>query len=158
MIALTTPGYIGMQGYGGGGYTDNIILEPSGYNVGIGVTNPSEKLDVNGKVQATGFYTLSGNVTATSATTIFSLTGSAWEAWEITAIGPYSAPASGNMGNGKWIVFCNFNEYGPGWNYGCVAEYTGQGITCANNSGTITLTNTLSSASYPTYWSAVRIK
>lgn len=45
----------------------NIVLQKDGGNVGIGTTSPSEKLEVNGNVKATGFKTPTG--TATQALT-----------------------------------------------------------------------------------------
>jgi len=39
----------------GGGTAQNLILQASGGNVGIGTTNPSYKLDVTGTISVTGF-------------------------------------------------------------------------------------------------------
>lgn len=38
----------------GTGYNVNTLINPSGGNVGIGITNPSSKLDVNGAIRANG--------------------------------------------------------------------------------------------------------
>ena len=59
--------YFQVQRVDGGAIAYNLLLQPNGGNVGIGTTSPSEKLDVNGNVKATGFKTPTG--TATQALT-----------------------------------------------------------------------------------------
>jgi hypothetical protein len=61
-------GWVNMTG-GGGGYlarqsgTGNIYFANESSNVGIGTTDPSQKLDVNGNILASGSITALGNIT-----------------------------------------------------------------------------------------------
>jgi hypothetical protein len=67
-------------------------LDVSG-NVGIGTTNPTDNLDVNGGITSTyGFFHNRGNLTAADET---SWAGdSAWHTWDISAIVPVGAKAA----------------------------------------------------------------
>lgn len=62
----TTSNYGSLQAYSAASTATNLLLNPSGGNVGIGVAIPTQKLDVNGNAQVSGNVMLS--TTADSGT------------------------------------------------------------------------------------------
>lgn len=58
--------------YSGAEHPCNLLLQPLGGNVGIGITNPSTSLHVNGTIMGSRMYSVSGSLTiGTSPTNIF---------------------------------------------------------------------------------------
>jgi hypothetical protein len=56
-----------LQTHEAGYYNDGILdLQPSGGTVGIGLTNPSYKLDVSGDIRGTGYRSSDGTAGATA--------------------------------------------------------------------------------------------
>ncbi len=64
----TTANQATLQSYTAASTTGNMVLNPSGGNVGIGATSPAYKLDVAGTARVTSTLTVGGAVTAASFT------------------------------------------------------------------------------------------
>jgi hypothetical protein len=130
-IAITATAQTGTVGQipkytGPATFTNSIITESSAGNIGIGITTPSQKLDVNGTLKTTGLQIATG----AALNRVLTSDASGNATWQIPAAGGTNFwTASGNdiFNNNTGNVIVNTNISSPGT--GLASERFGAGAS-----------------------------
>ena len=146
--SVTLTGDVTMPGTG--------VWESSG-DVGIGTTDPDEKLEVNGVIKSNGLYSLEGRVTigpsATEDLFIPPVGGDpGWSAWLVTA---QSSTGSGFSG----VCLVSVNNPNAPVNFYINDLGSGSYVTFSRNSnnGAVRMTNNHTASSREVHWTATKL-
>jgi hypothetical protein len=133
-------------------------------NVGIGISNPSTKLDVTGDIKSSGaIYTNTGTMTSASSAILTNVP--AGQIWMVYAMNDPATDYSGSneIASGAWIVFIYLEHYSNVVTATVSYTTTLDNLALAGTGGNatsvnLTLTYSGGSSHRNVKWSAVRVR